>query len=77
LKGKRMTTTPHHKLTKSEAKNLLKALGMTLRYDRDLEEYNVNLTGGREATRYYTPDLEDAVGTGKAMAAWVAAKGGK
>lgn len=64
--------------TLAEAKKLLKALGMTLRYNRDLEEYSVNLSGGKDATRYYTPDLVDAIGTGKTMAAaQQAKKGGK
>jgi hypothetical protein len=31
-------------------------------------EYKVNFVGGGEATAYYTDDLADALGTGKAMA---------
>lgn len=61
--------------TLAEAKRIVRALGMTLRYDRDLAEYSVNYPGGKEATRCYTNDVLDAIGTAKAMAA--AAKGGK
>lgn len=61
--------------TLTEAKRLLKALGVVLKYDRDFDEYSVNLAGGKEATRCYTSDLLDAIGTGRMMAA--AMKGGK
>lgn len=50
------------------AKQELKAIGITLQYDADLDEYRVNLKGDKESTAYYTPDLDDAIGTGKAMA---------
>jgi hypothetical protein len=47
----------------------IKAMGMVARYDWDVCEYRVNVRGGREATAYYTPDADDAVGTAKAMKA--------
>jgi hypothetical protein len=34
---------------------------------QDSEEYRVNYSGGREATVYYTNDLDDAVNTGIAI----------
>jgi hypothetical protein len=60
--------------TLAEAKRIVKAMGMTLRYDREYQEYSVNYPGGKEATRCYTNDILDAIGTAKAMAK---AKGGK
>ena len=41
---------------------------MELKLDRDFEEYRVNFIGGKEATAYYTDDLEDAATTMLAMA---------
>lgn len=42
--------------------------GIILRWKSETEEYRVNFRGGREATAYYTNDLEDARNTGLAMA---------
>jgi len=50
-----------------EAKLQLKELGMTITYNDEYYEYRVNFAGGREATAYYTNDLEDALHTGIAM----------
>lgn len=33
----------------------------------DYDEYRVNLIAGREATAYYTSDLDDALGSAKLM----------
>jgi len=57
-------------MTFKEAQGLVRPLGMVLRTDREWGEYRVNFKGGREATAYYTPDLEDAVNTARAMAKW-------
>lgn len=54
------------------ARATLKALGISLSHDHDADEYRVNYRNGKEATAYYTNDLEDAVGTGRAMAQWLA-----
>ena len=40
-------------------------------------EYRVNYRRGAEATAYYTPDLQDAFGTGKLMALWEADRCGR
>ena len=50
------------------------ALGLTLRSSHGDGEYRVNFRGGREATACYTGDLDDAVGTGEAMARESAAR---
>jgi hypothetical protein len=50
-----------------EAKAELKKIGMTITYNDEYYEYRVNFAGGKEATAYYTNDLEDAVHTGKTM----------
>jgi len=50
------------------ARAQLKALGIQLQYSNDYNEYRVNLKGGREATAYYTNDLDDARDTGLYMA---------
>jgi hypothetical protein len=59
-------------MTRADATKQLKALGVRLTYDRGVEEYRVNIKPDNEATAYYTPDLQDAIGTGKAMAAHLA-----
>jgi hypothetical protein len=58
------------------AKRAFKPLGITINvvaasrgYSHGRVEYRVNFAGGKEATAYYTDDLDDAVGTGHAMAA--------
>tara|TARA_R110000772_G_scaffold267971_3_gene393549 strand:+ start:49 stop:261 length:213 start_codon:yes stop_codon:yes gene_type:complete len=52
----------------AEAKQNMKKLGITINYHRDWQEYRVNFKNGQEPTAYYTNDIEDAVGTGFAMA---------
>src|SRR6516162_590397 len=53
-------------MTLYEIKNKLRAARVTIA--REDGEYRVNLKGGREATAYYTTDLDDAYATGMAMA---------
>ena len=53
------------------------AMGMEATYDQDVDEYRVNIPGGTEATAYYTPDADDAIGTAKAMKEHRAQHGGK
>lgn len=53
-------------MTLATARSILRNLGITLA-KRD-GEYRVNFTNGLEATAYYTDDIDDAVGTGRAMA---------
>jgi hypothetical protein len=48
------------------AKETLRDFGVALTHDDG--EFRVNKRGGREATAYYTNDLDDAVSTGIAMA---------
>lgn len=55
-------------MTIKEAKNIVKALGYSLNKTQ-FGEYRVNKKGGKEVTAYYTTDLNDAVGTSKALAA--------
>ena len=52
-----------------EARKELHRVGIRLIHDREWGEYVVNFTGGGEITAYHTPDLDDAVDTGFAMAA--------
>lgn len=53
------------KLTKDQ----LKAIGITISKTSNMpNEYRVNLRDGKEATAYYTEDLEDAFLTGVVMA---------
>jgi hypothetical protein len=35
--------------------------------ETEYDEFRVNFVAGREATAYYTSDLEDAIGTAKLM----------
>lgn len=53
-------------MTLAQAKAALRPLGIVL--TKKDGEYRVNLYKGREATAYYTSDLDDAVATGKSMA---------
>lgn len=53
-------------MTLKQAKAELEVLGMTIR--KEAGEYRVNEKGGKEATAYYTDDLDDAVRTGREMA---------
>lgn len=54
-------------MTLAQAKAKLRQIGVVLKKVDD--EYIVNFKGGREATAYYTSDLDDAVSTGEAMVA--------
>ena len=54
-------------LTMGSVKKELQALGITLTKSED-DEFVVNFSKGKEATAYYTDDLEDALMTGKSMA---------
>lgn len=58
-------------MTKKDTLLAIRALGATARWDPAWGEYRVNLPApyGTEATAYYTPDDEDAVGTARAMMA--------
>lgn len=53
------------KMTLEQVREELGRVGVTIR-KRD-GEYRVNFRGGKEATAYYTTDLEDALQTGLAM----------
>lgn len=50
-----------------DANAILKPIGVTLKATGYDGELRVNLIGGREATAYYTDDLNDAVQTGVVM----------
>lgn len=56
--------------TLKNAQARVRRWGMSLR--KNDGEYRVNFSGGREATAYYTNDLEDAVDTAFALAFRVA-----
>lgn len=64
-----MTAQDAPKLTILDVKRELRGLGIALTYACDVHEFRVNFIGGREATAYYTGDLNDARDTGRAMAA--------
>jgi len=49
------------------AQHILAAEGMSLRHNDG--EYRVNFRNGTEDSAYYTNDLQDAVDTGRSMAA--------
>lgn len=55
------------KLTLRDAKRELAEHGIAISKGDD--DYRVNFRGGREATAYYTNDIDDAVTTGIRMAA--------
>jgi hypothetical protein len=55
--------------TLAEARAILRPLGITLSRRAEANEYRVNLAGGTEAQAYYASDINDAIGTGRAMAA--------
>lgn len=50
-----------------EAQAGLRPYGIGIKWDPSTREFCVNYIGGREATAYYTDDLEDGIGTGKQM----------
>jgi hypothetical protein len=54
-------------MTIKQAREELGRVGMVLRASDG--EFRVNVRGGAESTAYYTNDLDDAVGTGRLMAA--------
>lgn len=64
----RKLNNPVAKLTQSAVRIELRKVGVVLNRT-EWSEYRVNFLGGREATAYYTNDLEDARYTGLAMAA--------
>lgn len=55
-------------MTLKEARAILSPLGISLR-KTEYGEYRVNFKGGKEATAGYQTDLDDAVATGRDMAA--------
>lgn len=55
-------------MTRKEAETILRDQGMVITVSADGNEYRVNYPRGKEATAYYTNDLDDAVSTGVAMA---------
>jgi len=55
-----------HKKQK-EVEKELRELGITLTHLSNTGEYRVNYKHGREATAYYTDDLQDAALTGFAL----------
>lgn len=63
------------KLIIAQARSILRSLGLVLSRDTigggptGSGEFRVNFRGGREATAYYTDDLDDAFATGCSMAA--------
>lgn len=61
------------KLTLKQAQGILRAIGITLTKN-SYNEYRVAFRGkGNEDSAYYTNDLQDAVDTGRHMAAHAAA----
>ncbi|WP_048710802.1 hypothetical protein [Microvirga massiliensis] len=57
------------RLTFAAVHRELATLEIVIRKRDSAGEFRVNYRGGDEATASYTPDLEDALGTGRAMAA--------
>jgi hypothetical protein len=55
-------------MTIKTAADILRPLGIALTRDPQSKEFRVNFRRGREATAYYTNDLQDAVATGQDMA---------
>jgi len=53
-------------MTLKEAKSRLTKIGVTI--SKKDGEYRVNMKGGKEDSAYYTNDIDDAFGTGVAMA---------
>ncbi len=53
-------------VTQKEAMKALKNVGIVLKRT-EYGEYRVNFKGGKEASAYYTDDLQDAIDTGMAM----------
>lgn len=56
-------------LTLRAVRTALRTVGVAIAWVDGTGEYRVNFMGGREATAYYTEDLEDALLTGLIMAA--------
>ena len=55
------------KMTLTKARKALKPYQIVITRDVD-GEYRVNYRSGREATAYYTNDIDDAYGTGRKIA---------
>jgi hypothetical protein len=62
-----VSTDATKRLTLEAVKRELDGLGIVIRRSVG-GEFRVNLRGGSESTAYYATDLQDALGTGKAMA---------
>lgn len=62
-----MSVNTEFTLTSREVRTKFKTLGLTIS-KTDYDEWRVNFMGGKEATAYYTDDLEDAYLTGCRMA---------
>jgi hypothetical protein len=63
--GKEVTMSTQ-KLTLSTVRAQLRLIGVVITRT-EYAEYRVNFARGREATAYYTPDLDDALATGVIM----------
>jgi hypothetical protein len=63
------------KITLERVREILRELGITIGNRNEYGEYRVNLKGAGEGPAYYTDSLDDALGTGKHMAAHVAKHG--
>lgn len=50
-----------------EANVVLKKAGVAIKFNAEYDEYRVNFIKGKEATAYYTTDIEDAIDTGLTM----------
>lgn len=50
-----------------EVEQIVSQMGLTIKRIANTDEYRVNYKNGREATAYYTNDLEDAYLTAYAM----------
>lgn len=58
----------HKCVTVAQVRDELAKLGISFRRTQ-FGEFRVNFAGGREATAYYTNDLDDALATGRKLAA--------
>lgn len=66
--AKRVIPAPA-KLTQASVKAALRAIGVTFK-KTDWNEYRINIAGGTEETAAYESDLESALDTGRAIAAY-------
>lgn len=56
----------YNRYTMKEAASYLRNLRMTIKRT-ETGEFRINFVGGKEATAYYTTDINDAVSTAEAM----------